>query len=61
MVNIKLKVAIVKSGKRQSEVAHACGITELAMSQIVCGRKTATIDEKEKIATLLKQDVADLF
>ena len=59
--NVALKVAIIRSGKRQIDVAHKAKIDNSRFSQIVTGRQLATVDERKTIAKILRKPVDELF
>ena len=52
-MRIKLKVAILATGKTQREVAVACGIAESRLSEIIRGWRDPRPDERTRLA--LKQ------
>lgn len=59
--DLLLKVAIVKSGKTQREVAAACGLTENDLSRIVRGATTPRVDVASRIARELDTNVESLW
>jgi len=58
-MNLKLKQAIIASGKRQYEIAAAAGMSENRLTQIVTGRKRPAKDERRKLMKALKRK--DIF
>lgn len=64
-LNLALKLAIIKSRKRQGEIARRAHIGEVRFSKIVTRRIEATPKERERITTvletLLESDQSDLF
>lgn len=59
--NLALKVAIWASGWTQKEVADRSGVTELRVSQAICGRCTLRDAEQDAIAATLGMSRAGLF
>ena len=60
-MNIKLKVAIVKSGQKSYQVAQALHWHPSKLSHIVIGTYLPSQDEKESLAEVLQVDQNDLF
>jgi transcriptional regulator with XRE-family HTH domain len=56
-----LKIAIVRSGRTQRQIARECGIAENRLSAIVRGWFAPRPDEQERIAQALNGTVAELF
>ena len=56
-MDIALKVAILRSGKRQWEIARAAGISESKLSRHVRGYGTLTDAEKDRLDEVLGQAV----
>jgi transcriptional regulator with XRE-family HTH domain len=56
-----LKIAIIRAGLKQYEVADMAGIRNPLLSDIITGRIVPSDDEKKSIAKALKKPVADLF
>ena len=52
--NVLLKSAIYRSGYKQKEIAEKLGMTESWLSMIVSGRVVATVEEMERICSVLK-------
>jgi hypothetical protein len=52
-MNLALKVAILKSGRRQWELARAAGIHEARLSKYIHGYGTLSAGEKERLEALL--------
>lgn len=59
--NLALKVAIVKSGMLQVDIAEAIDMHDTKLSFIVNGRREPTDAERKAIARVLKRKVAELF
>lgn len=51
----KLKAAIVAAGITQKEVARAVGLSESALSNILAGRRTPSIQTAEAILAVLRE------
>jgi len=60
-MNYELKNALLRSGAPQYEIARRAGLNETALSRIVRGRRSATPDERQKLAKALGMDEAMLF
>jgi transcriptional regulator with XRE-family HTH domain len=58
---IKLKLAIVASGKSQRRIATDSQITENRISEIVCGWVEPTAVEQARIAAALNTTTDELF
>ena len=56
-MDIELKVAIFKSGKRQWEIAQEVGISESKLSRRLRGHGTLTDAEKDRLDEVLGQAV----
>lgn len=56
-----LKMAVIKDGRKQSEIAKAAGIAETYFSMAISGRLLLRDDEKKAIAKALHKPVAELF
>jgi plasmid maintenance system antidote protein VapI len=50
---VELKVAIVRLGKHQYEVAHAIGVNENRLSQFLCGRRSLPPDKLTRLEEVL--------
>lgn len=61
LVNLDLKVAIVRSGYTARYVATRTRIPEVRLSQIVNGAREATAKERKALAAFLDCDETDLF
>ncbi len=61
MLNVPLKIALVRTGKRQFELADALGLSELRLSQILHGRTTPTEAERARMAEVLGVSERVLF
>lgn len=62
MMQMKLKLAIVGTGKSQRQVAAETErLTENRLSEIVCGWIEPRADEKEALARVLGQPIELLF
>jgi transcriptional regulator with XRE-family HTH domain len=53
MGRLDLKVAIIRSGRHQYEIARAIGVSENALSKFICGHGTLRPEHLEKLNTLL--------
>jgi len=60
-MNAKLKSCLVQTGRRQYEIARAVGLTENELSRIVRGRRSATADERRRLAVALGVEEPELF
>ena len=60
-MSTKLKLEIVRSGKRQYEIAHRAGLNETELSRIIRGRRLPTPEERQRLATALDLAERDLF
>jgi transcriptional regulator with XRE-family HTH domain len=60
-MNITFKVAILKSGLSQRELAKESGIHESIISLAVRGRYLLDQEQKKRIAEALDSDEAELF
>lgn len=58
---LTLKVAIIRSGRLQRDMAPAMGMTPSHLSQIITGRINPTDDEERAIARVLRQPREALF
>jgi transcriptional regulator with XRE-family HTH domain len=59
--NIALKIAIVKSGLSQMEVAKAADMHDSRLSRIVNGHDEPSEAERDALTRVLKRRPADLF
>ena len=59
--NYALKAAIYGKGLLQVDVAEAVGVTEMSLSQIVTGRRSASRELQMKLARVLGVDETELF
>ena len=60
-MNAKLKVFLAQTGRRQYQIAREVGLTENELSRIVRGRRSATADERRRLALALGVTEPDLF
>jgi transcriptional regulator with XRE-family HTH domain len=60
-MNAKLKICLTQTGRRQYQIAREVGLTENELSRIVRGRRSATADERRRLALVLGVDEPDLF
>jgi len=60
-MNIALKIAIVKSGRHQVQVAREAGIHVSQLSRLVNGRDTPSPRQKRELARVLGQPPGMLF
>lgn len=56
-----LKIAIIRDGRTQRQVAAKCGISENRFSAIVRGWFNPREDEQKRIARALGHSIAELF
>lgn len=61
MLNLALKMAILKSGKTQARIAQNIGIGDARLSRIVQGYEEASDAEKQAIAKQIKARVSELW
>lgn len=59
--NIALKTEILRQGITQYWVASQIEMIPSRLSEIVCGWRTPSEDEKERIASVLGKSVSELF
>ena len=59
--NIRLRTAIYESGLTQRAIATKTGIHESIMSMIVNGKYVPDVQQKRKIALVLRKDETELF
>jgi len=60
-MNAKLKLCMAQTGRRQYEIAREIGLTENELSRIVRGRRSATADERRRLAMVLGVPEPELF
>jgi transcriptional regulator with XRE-family HTH domain len=60
-MNAKLKAFLAQTGRRQYEIAREVGLTENELSRIVRGRRSATADERRRLALALGVAEPELF
>jgi transcriptional regulator with XRE-family HTH domain len=60
-MNLNLKIAFLRSGKKQREVSIAERIPETRLSDIVCGRTRPRPDERVALARALDVPADVLF
>ena len=61
MLNIALKTAIAASGKPQMRIAQLARMNEIALSNVVRGRRKATTQQRQRLSVILGQPIATLF
>lgn len=61
MKNLKLKIAILESGKRGYQIANELGWHPTKVSQIVIGAYSPSFDEKKQLADALGYSVSEVF
>lgn len=61
VLNVALKTAIFKSGKKQKRIAKLARMSESELSKIVRGHRPASSDERERLVKLLGAPVEELF
>jgi transcriptional regulator with XRE-family HTH domain len=60
-MNAKLKLCLVRTGRRQYQIAREVGLTENELSRIVRGRRSATADERRRLSQILGVAEPELF
>lgn len=60
-MNYQLKVAILKSGETQTNIARKVEISEARLSRIIRGYWLAKKEEKDKLSKILDRPVEELF
>jgi hypothetical protein len=60
-MNLNLKIAQLRSGKSQRDLARGGGFSERRLSDIFTGWAEAREDEQQVLATLLNTTVTALF
>lgn len=60
-LNVPLKMAILKTGRKQYRIAADAGIAEAVLSRIVNGLHHPTDEQKRALAKALRLPVDDLF
>ncbi len=60
-VNLKLKAAIIESGKKYTEVAEAAGISGTNFSRKINGFLLFDEKEMEIISAFLNKEITDIF
>ncbi len=60
-MNAKLKLCLSQTGRRQYQIAREVGLTENELSRIVRGRRSATPDERRRLALALGMTERELF
>ncbi len=60
-MNLALKVAIIKSGRTQKEIAEEIGLSEGYLSRFVRGWERPNADQQRAIAKAVKAKPAELF
>jgi len=59
--DLRLKIAILESGRTQRIVSMRARIGEVRLSKLVRNPALATADERDALAKYLERPVADLF
>ena len=60
-LNVRLKLAMFESRKKQKRIAKLARIAETQLSHIVRGRREATPQERARLAAVLGKPESDLF
>ena len=60
-MNMKLKVAVLQSGKSQCQVARQAGIADCYLSRVIHGWVSPGADVKHRIASALGLQVEEIF
>jgi transcriptional regulator with XRE-family HTH domain len=61
ILNVRLKLAMFESRKKQKRIAKLARIAETQLSHIVRGRRTATPEERKRLAEVLGKPERELF
>lgn len=56
-----IRLAVLRSGRRQYQIARAAGFTETTFSRIISGRRDASPQERKRIAKALGRREDELF
>ena len=59
--NVALRVAIVKAGKEQRQIAKLARVSPEKLSHAIYGRRGLNDDERARVAKVLGYSVTDLF
>jgi len=60
-MNLNLKIAILKTGKKHYQIAQAMDWPPSKLSYIVNGIQKPTQNDQEKLSALLQADITHLF
>jgi transcriptional regulator with XRE-family HTH domain len=60
-LNTALKLAILKSGRTQFEIAKAAGLHYSVLSLLVRGHRDPTEEQQRALSKILRRPAADLF
>lgn len=60
-MNLEIKIAVIRSGKKSYEIARAIGWHPSKISQIVSGIYSPSEAEKRQLALELRRTVDELF
>jgi hypothetical protein len=52
-MHLDVKIAIIKSGRRQYEIAHESGLSEGRLSRFIRGRERLRPEEEQRLRTIL--------
>jgi hypothetical protein len=52
-MHLDFKIAIIKSGRRQYEIAHESGLSEGRLSRFIRGRERLRPEEEQKLRAVL--------
>ena len=55
-MRLEIKVAVVKSGRHQYEIARELGVSENALSKFIRGHGTLPLEKVRELTTLLRLD-----
>jgi|TARA_B100000315_G_C14089118_1_gene368393 transcriptional regulator with XRE-family HTH domain len=61
MQNLRLKIAILESGRRGYQIANELGWHPTKVSQIVIGAYSPSLEEKKQLADALGHSVSEVF
>lgn len=60
-LNLALKLAIAASGRKQQRIADLARVDRTKLSHLIAGRRRATPEERQRLASVLGVPVGDLF
>jgi transcriptional regulator with XRE-family HTH domain len=60
-MRLNLRVAILRSGRTQREIARECEMSESRLSEIVRGWRNPRDDERRRLSHVLNRPAEELF